>query len=205
MKQKLLFKNITVSGLPGAGSSTLAKSLAKTLGWEYFSGGDFMRAYAIEQGLFDKNCKVHHDATVYNDEFDRQVDFQTRKAVQNGEGKVIDAWLSGFMAQGIEGTLKVLVMCSDDPVRVDRLVNRDNISVTEAKKHIFEREQKNLEKWQRMYAKEWQDWVVSKNPKLANEPIYFWRPELYDLVLDTYTLSKEQTLKKVLEKLGYKE
>ncbi|MGI5827694.1 MAG: AAA family ATPase [Patescibacteria group bacterium] len=203
--KNLRYRNITVSGLPGAGSSTLAKTLAKTLGWDYFSGGDFMRAYAIEQGLFDRNNKLHHDATVYSDDFDRKVDYQTRKSLKEKDHRVIDAWLSGFMAQGIPGTLKILVVCSDDPIRVDRLVNRDNISVADAKKHIFEREQKNLEKWQKMYAKEWQDWVVKAKPSLANEPIYFWNPELYDLVIDTFTLSKEQTLQKALDELGYKE
>ncbi len=203
MTTELLYKNLTISGLPGAGSSTLGKSLAETLGWEYFGGGDFMRAYAIEKGLYSETNKSHHDATVYDDEFDRQVDYQMRTAVQNNQHKVIDAWLSGFMAQGVPGTLKILVVCSDDPVRVDRVVNRDNVSVEEAKKHIFEREQRNLKKWQRLYAQEWQEWVVSKGKAGADKPIYFWYPQLYDLILDTYSLSKEQTLQNVLEKLGY--
>lgn len=155
-----------------------------------------MRAYAIEKGLFDGKKTVHHDATVYGEEFDRQVDFGMREAFRTKSHRVYDAWLSGFMAQGIEGVLKVLVNCGDDGVRVDRIVNRDVISVEEAKEHIFERENKNKDKWRKVYAKEWQEWV-------GKEPIDFWDAKLYDLVIDTYSHSREETLQLTLDKLGY--
>ena len=67
------YRNVTISGLPGSGSSTLGRSLAQRLGWEYFSGGEFMRNYAIEKGLLKPELKIHHLATVYDDEFDRHV------------------------------------------------------------------------------------------------------------------------------------
>ena len=182
------YKNVTVSGLPGAGSSTLGKSLAEKLGWEYFSGGDFMRAYAIEHGLFSKDKTVHHDATVYSDDFDRQVDYGMREKMQKQDNRVYDSWLSGFMAKGIKGVLKILVICSEDAVRVDRIVNRDRVDVEEAKRHIFERERKNAEKWRRMYG-----------------PIDFWNPRLYDVVIDTFSQSREDTLATALEAVGYVE
>jgi len=195
------YYNVTISGLPGAGSSTLGKSLAKNLGWDYFCGGDFMRAYAIERGLFDKNNKFHHSAAVYDDDFDRSVDYQARKWAETKRNQVLEAWLSGFMTMHVPGTLRVLVYCSDDAVRIDRIVNRDEISVSEAKEHIFKRETENLSKWQRLYAKEWQQWVVDKNICEPEEKIYFWEPKLYDLAIDTYTTNKEETLQKVLDKL----
>jgi CMP/dCMP kinase len=203
MANKLKYKNITISGLPGAGSSTLSRGLAQVLGWKYFSGGDFMRAWAIGKGLFNKNNKTHHDATVYNEEFDRKVDYGMRKTLKQKKHKIFDSWLSGFMAQGVGGVLKILVFCSRDEVRVDRIVNRDNITVKEAKKHIFEREAKNLGKWRRMYELEWQEWVVKKGKIDKKEPVYFWNPKLYDFVIDTYKNSKENTLKIVLKTLGF--
>lgn len=194
MKQ-LKFKNITISGLPGAGSSTLGKGLGKELNWKYFSGGDFMRRYAIEKGLFDKNCQLHHKATVYGDDFDRKVDFGMRESFEKETKKIYDAWLAGFVAQGVKGVLKVLLYCSSDEVRVDRIVNRDKISVEEAKKHIFEREEQNIQKWTRMYAKEWQEWV-------GKGPVNFYNPKLYDLTIDTYANDRDKTLKLVMEKLS---
>ncbi len=195
------YSNISISGLPGAGATTLGKSLAGELKWQYFGGGDFMRAYAIKQGLFDPIKGLHHDASVYDDEFDRQVDFGMRQKVSESSENVLESWLSGFMVQGKPAVLKVLITCSDDSVRIDRIVNRDEVSVEHAKQHIFERERKNLLKWQRLYAAEWQEWVVQLGIVNAHEPINFWDERLYDLVVDTYSSSKEQALTEVLSKL----
>ena len=197
------YLNVTISGLPGAGSSTLGKALSKVLCWRYFCGGDFMREYATNKGLFNKNNKVHHDATIYGESFDRQVDFGMRQALKTNSRQILESWLSSFMAQGIKGTLKILVYCSDDAVRVDRIVNRDNITVKKAKHHIFEREKKNVEKWKAVYQHQWQEWVVDTGTLDKSKPIWFWYPELYDLTIDTYKNSKEETLKIALASLGF--
>lgn len=189
------YRNVTISGLPGAGSSTLGRNLALKLGWEYFSGGELMRAYAIDRGLFDRNNPLHHPATVYGDDYDRQVDYSIRDRLQQEKHLVIDSWLSGFLAQGVPGTLKVLMVCSDDSVRVDRIVNRDGVSVTAAKTHIFERERQNLAKWSKMYRPEWHRWVGGK-------PIDFYSSKLYDLVVDTYRHDRKETLNLCLRKLS---
>ena len=204
---KYNYKNITISGLPGCGSTTLLKELKDKLeedGWIGFSGGEFMRAYAIEKGLFNPSKSTHHSATVYNDDFDRQVDYGMREKVTNQEKWIIESWLSGFMAQNIPGTLKVLMTCSDDAVRIDRIVNRDGVDVMEAKESIHSRYQGNLAKWQRMYSKEWQEWVVATGKLSQTEPIDFWREELYDLVIDTFSNNKEKTLQMVLDAIEKK-
>lgn len=157
-----------------------------------------MRKYAIEKGYFDPQKTVHHSATVYPDDFDRQVDYGVRERLMNERGCVYESWLSGFLAQQVAGVFKILVYCSDDGVRVDRIANRDDITILAAKEHIFTREQDNLAKWTKMYASEWQDWVVKPKTLSSSEPIYFWRSELYDLAIDTYRLGKEETLETVL-------
>ncbi|AKM81085.1 MAG: hypothetical protein UT13_C0001G0124 [Candidatus Pacebacteria bacterium GW2011_GWF2_38_9] len=196
------YNNITISGLPGCGSTTLLSLLKEELeaeNWVGFSGGEFMRSYAIEKGLFNPNKSVHHSATVYNDDFDRQVDYGIREKVSEHEKWIIESWLSGFMAQNVPGTLKVLMTCSDDAVRIDRIVNRDDVDVEEAKRSIHDRYQGNLEKWQRVYSKEWQEWVVETGKLPKSAEIDFWRPELYDLVIDTFSNNKEKTLRLVLD------
>lgn len=197
-----MYRNITISGLPGAGSSTLGKGLADKLGWTYFSGGDFMRQYAIEKGSFDRNENFHHDATVYGEDFDRQVDYGMRKALRDEDKRIYDAWLAGFVAQQIDDVLKVLVWCSDDAVRIDRIVNRDKVKVEEAKRHIFGRETKNRNKWVRMYKDDWDKWVVGAGILSSNEPVDFWHPKLYDLAIDTYKYNREEALQQVLERLS---
>lgn len=201
----MLIKNITISGLPGAGSTTLLNHLKRVLvpqGWQAFSGGEFMRAYATEKGLFDNNSKFHHSAMVYDDEFDRQVDFGIREKLSEETHWIIESWLSGFLAQGVPNVLKVLMICSDKAVKVDRLVNRDGLTIDEALSHIDQRYQENLKKWQRLYAPEWQKWVVKPGRVASNQPIDFWREDLYDLVLDTYSLNQEQVTQAVIDAIN---
>jgi len=201
----LKYKNVTISGLPGAGPSTLGLSPSRALGWEYFSGGDFMRRYAVKRGLYDQRKRAHHSAAVYSGKFDRRVDYRQRETLQKKEGKILDSWLSGFMAQGLVKVLKILVFCNKDSLRVDRLVNRDNTSVEEAKKHMFERERDNFSKWSRMYKKEWDEWLPAKTRGARKGNwLNFHHPGLYDLVIDTYAVSKEKSLKLTLDALGYK-
>ena len=199
---KYKYRNITISGLPGTGSTTLLKMLKEELqfdGWKGFSGGEFMRAYAEEKGLFDGSKKLHHSATHYEDDFDRQVDMGMRQKLIKEEKWILESWLSGFLAQGVDGVLKVLMVCSDDAVRVDRIVNRDEVSVKEAKKHIQKRYQDNFAKWKRMYSPEWQKWVVEAGTMSQDDPIDFWHPDLYDIVIDTYSTNQQQTLNTVLD------
>lgn len=197
-------KNITISGLPGGGSTTLLKLLREHLefdGWRGFSGGEFMRAYALEKGLFQENGGLHHSAADYEEEFDRKIDMGMREKLGNEEKWILESWLSGFMGQGVPGTLKVLVYCSDDAVRVDRIVNRDRVTADQALENMRKRTNANVTKWTRMYATEWKDWVVQTGKASQKEKINFWKPELYDLVIDTYSMNQEQTLHKVLENL----
>lgn len=157
-----------------------------------------MRAYAAEKGLFNADAKVHHDASHYEDEFDRKIDMGMREKLQTEEGWILEAWLSGFLAQGVDGTLKVLMTCSDDAVRIDRIVNRDAVNVEEAKAHIQKRYETNYTKWARMYKSEWDQWVVGAGKAKQEDKIDFWRRDLYDVVIDTYSTNQQQSLEIVL-------
>lgn len=198
-------QNITISGLPGSGSTTLLKELKQVLqfhGWRGFSGGEFMRSYAEEHGLLDPATgKLHHDATVYGEDFDREVDYGMRHRLESEQGWILESWLSGFLAQQIPGVMKILLICSDDAVRIDRIVNRDEVSVEEAKHHLLDRANKNIAKWSRMYASEWQQWVVDAGKATAQEEIDFYKPELYDIVVDTFSMNKQKTFELVLDTL----
>jgi|DewCreStandDraft_4_1066084.scaffolds.fasta_scaffold00426_96 cytidylate kinase len=182
------FRNITISGKVAVGSTTLFNGLREKLsplGWQFFSGGEFTREYAVKNNLFPKESRKHHAATVYSDEFDREVDTLIRKKLEEESHLVIESDLAGFNAQNIPSVLKILLVC-DDALRIDRLVNRDNITIEEAKKHLKIREEENTKKWQRLYGR-----------------YDFWDPKFYDLIIDTYKHSPIETLNLVLDKIGY--
>jgi len=185
----LKYASIAISGRPGAGRSTLLKNLTPiltSLGWETFSGGDWARQFAIKTGKHNPDDITHHSATDYGDEIDHQIDAAMRKKLSDPAVHIaVESWIAGWNMRGLKHVLKVLLMC-DDALRIDRVVNRDNISVGEAKKHLWEREEKNLAKWKRMYG------VTD-----------FWDSKYYDLVINTYSHGPLETLDLVLQALGY--
>jgi cytidylate kinase len=198
------YRNITISGLPGSGSTTLLRHLKEELqfeGWKGFSGGEFMRAYAEEKGLFKGQGDLHHDASHYEEDFDRKIDMGMREKLEKEEHWILEAWLSGFLAQQVPGVLKILMICSDEAVKIDRIVNRDQASVDEVKTNIKNRYDANYSKWSQMYQQEWNEWVVKPGLFQTQDKIDFWDPKLYDVVIDTYSHNQVATLKIVMDKL----
>lgn len=185
----LKYSSVAISSKPGAGRSTLLKNLEpylEPLGWEFFSGGDWSRQFAIEAGKHDANDRKHHNASNLHDDIDLQIDVGMRKKISDTDiHMAIESWIAGWNARNLPHVLKVLLIC-DDALRIDRIVNRDNVTVEEAKHHLHEREKINLAKWKRMY-----------------EADDFWDPKYYDLIIDTYSSGPMETLGKVLDKLGY--
>ena len=177
------YRNITITGKVGVGKSTLTENLKKVLeptGWKFFSVSQLQR-----QWIKDHNIPLEQ-TLLRPDDHERGVEAEVKRRLEEGDHQVIDGWLTGFIAQGIRGVLKVLVTCSNDALRIDRVANRDNITIDEAKRLIQERERQNLVKWQTIYGKH-----------------NFWDTSLYDLVVDTFSVSKAEAQKLVLERLGY--
>ena len=185
----LKYSSVAISGRPGAGRSTLLRNLrtiVEPMKWEIFSGGDWARQFAIKSGKHDAKDPKHHLATDYGDDVDFQIDQALRKKISDPHVHMaVESWIAGWNARGLKHVLKVLLMC-DDALRIDRVVNRDNVSVDEAKNHLFMREQTNLSKWKRLY-------------KVSD----FWDPKYYDLVINTYSHGPKETLDLVLQALGY--
>lgn len=185
----LKYASVAISGRPGAGRSTLLQNLKPYLNklhWEFFSGGDWARQYAIENGKHDASDPTHHKATDYGEDIDHKIDLAMRKKLSDPSNHLaVESWIAGWNMRGLKHVLKVLLMC-DDSLRIDRIVNRDNLSVKQAKAHLRERESANLGKWKRMYG-------ISD----------FWDPKYYDLIINTYSHGPQETLALVLQALGY--
>lgn len=184
-------RNITISGRIGTGKTTLAVKLGETLGWEVLDGGKLFRKITEELGESIVHTRQRPD------KFDLEYEDKIKKLLKEEKHRVVQSHLAGFDAQGIDGVFKILVICRDEngddkaDIRIDRLMNRDGISLEDAKHEILEREKQNLEKFRRLYADNDQNWV-------------YWDQKYYDLVVNTYSLNAQDSLKLVLEKIGYK-
>lgn len=175
-----MVRNITVSGRVASGATTLSKALAQKLGWKLINGGELYRDYARKNGIPLEKTDLSEDK--YHLELDQFI----KDKLKNETQLIIESWLSGFDAQGIGGVYKIFVVCSEDSVRVDRLVNREKMTIEEAKNHLKTREEENLRKWEKLYGTR-----------------DIWNPKLYDLIIDTYTNGPQQTLDLALKAIGY--
>lgn len=179
----LKYRNITISGKIATGTTTLARSLQQILGWKYINAGEMQRQYDREHGVSENE----HGAILRPDDHEKEMEEYAKKMLTDESNLIYEAWLSGFVAREIADTLKVLVICSDEAIRIDRVVNRDKYSVEQAKLFIKTREEENITKWTKIYGQ-----------------YDFWNPKFYNLAIDTFSSGPMETLGKVLDKLGYK-
>jgi cytidylate kinase len=184
-------RNITVSGRIGAGATTVAQHLSKKINWELLEGGDLFEKIHKELGVSQVDVLARPDS------FDLAYEAKIKEILATKTHSIIQSHLAGFDAQGIEGVFKILVICRDEAgddkadIRIDRIMNRDGISLEQAKHEILEREKQNLEKFRRLYADNDQNWV-------------YWNTKYYDLVVNTYSHNQEEALEYALEGIGYK-
>lgn len=181
---------VAISGRIASGSTTLAKQLSNTFGWRHIEGGEiFWEAVRSKMQLSPK------DTDLRPDEEDVLFDRQLKKILQEDKDIILETKLAGFNAQGIEGIYKILVICEDEngadqtQIRIDRLVNREGISVDKAKEEVIEREKNDLTKWQRLYANGDPTWT-------------YLNRNYYDLIINTFQLDKEGALQAAIDALN---
>lgn len=184
-------RNITVSGRIASGATTLAVKIAQALNWQLLDGGKLFRKINEELGMSITNSNMRPD------HFDIAYEERIKNMLNHERSYVIQSHLAGFDAQGIEGVFKILVVCEDTEgndkadIRIDRLVNRDSVSIEEAKHEIVEREKQHLMKFRRLYAQNDQEW-------------FYWDKKYYDLVINTYSHNQDESLAVALEALKVK-
>ena len=179
---KLRYENITISGGVATGKNTLLNNLKPYLesnGWKFTSGGQLLRDFAKEY--------VQPLASLADKKFHNQLDARTKRLLTKNSHYVIEAWLAGFMARDLNNTLRVLLICTDHALQIDRVANRDKITIDQAKKFIKELQEVNFKEWRKIYGN-----------------YNFFDPKYYTLVIDTYSSGPLETTGKVLDQLGYK-
>jgi len=180
---KSKYRLITISGKVAVGTTTLTKNLVRTLGWKHINIGAVQRQ-------FDQKHKINENkqgALSRTDDHEKEIDAITERMLKAEKEIIYEAWLAGFFARTYKDVLKVLLICSHDDIRVDRVANRDNVTVEQAKHWIKQREEENTIKWKKLYG-----------------DYDFWNPKYFNLVIDTYNSGPMETLGKVLDKIGFK-
>jgi cytidylate kinase len=113
---------VTISGLPGSGTSTVARSVAAALGVERLDGGAVFRALAAERGLSlaDFGTLAERDPAI-------DIELDARLAARAAAGDVVlESRLAGWIATNEDlAALRVWIAC-DEVERARRVAERDH-------------------------------------------------------------------------------
>jgi predicted cytidylate kinase len=135
---------ITVSGLPGSGTTTVCGLLTKRLGWRYANTGQVFRQMAAEAdiSLDELGQRAESDARI-----DRQLDARTVEMARTCEKVILEGRLCGWMARrhGLPA-LKVWLEASPE-TRVRRVSRRDGQSLGQAMRDMVERERSESKRY----------------------------------------------------------
>jgi cytidylate kinase len=154
---------ITLSGLPGSGTSTVARAAASQLGLAHVDGGTVFRTMASEHGL---SLAEFARVAEGDDSIDRALDDRLLARAREGD-VLLESRLAGWLAtRGDVPALRAWIRCDDDE-RARRVAGRDGHDVAEALAHNTEREASERTRYQGFYGIDLRDLSI------------------YDLVLDS--------------------
>ncbi len=126
---------ITVSGLPGSGTTSLSRYLAQRHNFTMISAGEVFRECAQKHNmeLAEFGRLAEQDPT-----FDKMIDIRQKEIAEEKDNIIVEGRLSGWMVE--KADLKIWLFAPIN-CRIDRIVYRDQISDDEtAKKITLERE-----------------------------------------------------------------
>ena len=166
---------VTVSGLPGSGTSTVAHLLAQRLGVAHVDGGTVFRAMASERGL---DLRAFSAVAEANPDIDVELDARLA-AFARGGNLVLESRLAGWIAanEGIAGTR--VWIDGDERVRAQRVARREEIEPPRALEANRAREASERRRYATLYGIDLDDRSV------------------YDLVIDATNESAESVAESI--------
>jgi cytidylate kinase len=146
---------ICISGMAGSGKSTLAKKIAEKYGLKYCSGGDALKALAIEEGYKplkrgwweDREGMRFLEKREKNLKFDEAVDKKFLELAEEGN-VVLDSWTMPWL---LKKGFKIWLDASQEK-RAERIAKRDGISVNEALKALRNKERRTKTIYKKLYS-----------------------------------------------------
>ncbi|MCB0971582.1 MAG: cytidylate kinase family protein [Acidimicrobiales bacterium] len=154
---------ITLSGLPGSGTSTVARTVASRLALDHVDGGTVFRSLASERGL---TLAAFAEVAEGDDSIDRALDDRLLDRAREGD-VVLESRLAGWLATRARlRAIRVWIEC-DERERARRVGGRDGHDLDEALAANREREASERTRYLTYYGIDLSD------------------RSLYDLVLDS--------------------
>ena len=158
---------ITIGGLAGTGTSTLAEVLSKKLDIPYISAGFIFREMAAEKGM---SVLEFSEFAEGNDEIDKEIDKRQAEKAKLADNLIVEGRLSAYFVDNAD--LRLWLMTPFD-VRSKRISEREQKSVEVAKDEIITREKSEALRYKEIH-----------NIDISNM-------DIYDLIINTDSFDPE--------------
>lgn len=136
---------MTISGLPGSGTTTVAKLLSDELSMELISAGEMFRQIAREKKLqLERFNKLAENSA----DFDRLIDEKQGEEAMKRENVIVEGRLSGFFVPAAD--LKIWLKAPSE-IRARRIAAREGITYEEALSAMKYREHSENRRYEKYY------------------------------------------------------
>lgn len=164
---------ITLSGLPGSGTTTISKLLAEYYDLELISSGEIFRRMARERGM---SLSEFGALAEKGPSIDMDIDKKQKAIIHSQDNILLESRLAGHMSEGVPNVLKIGIK-APLLVRVKRIQRREkSISFDEELEKTVEREKSEALRYKNYYGIDIGDLSI------------------YDIVIDSEMWNQYQTL-----------
>ena len=139
---------VTVSGLPGSGTSTVCRLLEKRLGWSYINAGGLFRQAAAEAGLSlaEFGQRAENDPSI-----DRALDARMVELARHLPRAILEARLSGWLAQRHGLPARKVWLAAELAARAARVGAREGQTTAQAGQEIAARQRSEGQRYMEYY------------------------------------------------------
>ncbi len=145
---------ITISGLPGSGTTTVAKLVADKLKLKLISAGEIFRQIAAKKGMTLEEFSRYAEE---NPEIDMLIDKTQKEMAEKERDAVVEGRLSGWMIK--DADLRVWLF-ADAEIRYQRIAKREGKDLSTVKRETKEREEIEKRRYQKFYNINLDDWSI---------------------------------------------
>ena len=175
---------ITIDGIPGSGKTTVAKMLAKKLGFKLYSAGDIQRAMAKKRKI--DFLTLQEEAKKDEGKIDKETDAKTKELGETQDNFIITGRTTGHF---IPHARKIFL----------------DVEIATGARRIY------LEGRDDEHSAEYYDALNKVKKRMASERIRYKKyyrididdPKHYDLYIDTTVLTPEQVVDEILQWLDH--
>jgi len=170
---------ITISGIPGTGTTTIANLLTTKMHIPYIYTGDIFRTLAKQYKMSLEEFSTYAEN---HPEVDNELDEQQLEILIKGE-IILEGRLAGWIAHHNNIPATKIMLLANLKVRAQRIVKREGGDIKKRSDEIRIREQSENRRYKNYYNIDVSDLSI------------------YDIVIDTSELSPEMILQKILDSM----